>query len=128
MLLVHNLQGSNEVENALLDAAYESLLDIRKSFFAARGDAVKSAAFWETDYGVGLAGLEKNIKGPFFNGAKLSYVDVQLYYSTWVVSNENKDAVTKALAANPKVAAIYAAVEKDEKIAAYVAARKVTPF
>jgi hypothetical protein len=43
-----------------------------------------------------------------------------------VLNTENSEAVKTALAANPKIQALYTAVEKDEKIAKYLANRKVS--
>lgn len=124
----YNFQGSNPIENALIDAGYEAVVDIRKAYFAAKSDAVKAEAFWSKSFPDSVAFLAKNVTGAPFFSAKLSYVDVAIYYLIWVFNTENKEAVAKALADNPKIQAIYDAVEKDEKVAAYLAARKVTPM
>jgi len=54
--------------------------------------------------------------------------DVHLYYLRYVLNTENAVAVEAAFAANPKCKAIAEAVEKDEKVAAYLVTRKETPM
>jgi len=123
------LAGGNEIESALIDGAFEHILDIRKGFFTNKADAAKLADFWNKGFGDQVASLNKNVTGnPWFAGSKISYADIAIYYTLYVLGTENKEAVEKALAANPKVAAISDAVQKDAKIAAYLAARKVTIF
>jgi len=129
----YHLDGDNELEVALVDAGYEAVLDIRRAYFTARGDEKKIGEFWGKGFGEALAFISNNIRGssaptavPWFNGKRLTYVDVALYYLVWVLRTENKDAVEKALTENPKLQAIYDAVEKEPKIAAYLAQRKQT--
>lgn len=128
----YHLDGDNEIEAALVDAAYEAVLDIRKGFFTARGDAAKTAEFWSKSFPAQLATLSNNVQGSsssvWFTGKKMTYADVAIYYTLWVLSTENKEAVEAGFAANPKLKAIFDAVEKDPKVAAYLAQRKVTPM
>lgn len=124
------LNGASDVEAALIDAGFEAVQDIRKNFFTSKADAAKLAEFWSTGFGASVAQLAKNVQGETFfaKSNKLSYTDIAIYYLIWVLATENKEAVDAVVAANPKIAALYTGVEKNEKIAAYLAARKVTPM
>jgi len=126
----HGLAGSGDIEAALIDGGYEAVQDIRKAFFTNKADAAKLEQFWSTGFGQALAFLNKNVRGETFFGAsnKLSYTDLAIYYLIFVLSTENKEAVDAALAQNAKIQTIFSAVEKDEKIAAYLAKREVTPM
>jgi len=124
------LNGADEVESALIDAGFEVVQDVRKNFYTTKSDAAKAAEFWSTQFPEYIAGLNKNVAGAtyFSKSDKLSYTDISIYYLLWSLRSENAEAVDKALAANEKVRKIYQAVEKNDKIAKYVAERKVTPF
>jgi len=122
------LAGSNEIETAQIDAAFEHILDIRKGFFSNKADAAKLADFWNKSFPEQVAALNKNVTGSPFFASKMSYADIAIYYTLYVLGTENAEAVEKAVAANSKVASIRDAVAKDPKIAAYLAARKVTIF
>jgi glutathione S-transferase len=80
----YHLNGDNDVEQALIDGGYEAVLDIRKGYFTARGDAAKVATYWSETFPQQVSTLAKNIVGsasaPFFTGKRLSYVDVAIYY------------------------------------------------
>jgi len=124
--------GDNEIEVAQVDAAFEQVRDIRQSFFQARGDENKVKDYWAKTFGEAFGFLNKNAKGnqftPWFTGKRMTYIDIAIYYLIWVLKTENKDAVEQGCKANAKLQGIYEAVEKDPKIAAYVAQRKVTPM
>lgn len=74
--------------------------------------------------------LNKNVRGETLFGAsdRLSYTDIYIYYLIFILALEKKDVVDTLLAQNTKLAAIYNAVEKNDKIAAYVAKREDTPM
>lgn len=124
------LEGTSDIEAALIDGGYEAMLDIRKKFFEAKSDEAKKAEFWSKTFPESLAMLSKNVQGELFfaKSNKMSFVDVAIYYTLFVLATENKEAVEAGFAANPKIAAISAAVEKQENVAKYLAARKVTPM
>jgi hypothetical protein len=56
------------------------------------------------------------------------FADVAIYSTLWVLATENDAAVKKAIAASPQIQRIYDAVEKQENVAKYLAARKSTPM
>jgi glutathione S-transferase len=121
------LLGSNEIEEALIDAGWETVQDIRAGFRALRSDPSKAEAYYTKDMPAGFAGLEKNAaSNKHFIGNKISIADIAIYYFLFVLSTENADAVSKVRAANPKINGIYETVEKDGKVAAYLAQRKQT--
>jgi len=125
----HGLAGSgDDVERALIEGGWEHLGDIRKNYFTNKSDAEKTKQFWESGLAQSLAQLEKNVASDLYFGksGKLSYTDIAIYYLRYSLSTENGEAVTKAFASCPKLKAIADAVEKEPKIAAYVAARKET--
>jgi glutathione S-transferase len=128
----YHLDGDDEVENALLDAAFESCHEIRMIPFVNNTPADKLAKFWSTGLSESLGHVNKNIVGsgsaPWFMGKRMTYVDVSIYYTVWFLARENEEATSAALAAHPKIQAIYYAVEQEPKIAKYLATRKVTPL
>ena len=126
----HGLAGSSPIEAALIDAGFEAVQDIVKTFFSVRGDAAKLVPFWAGGLAQALTYLNNNVRGSTYFAAsnKLSYVDIAIYYLIFVLSTENKEAVDIAVKQNAKIAAIFEAVTKDEKIAAYLAKRKDTPM
>lgn len=125
-----NLNGASDIEAALLDGGFEAVQDLRKNFFTAKSDAAKVAEFWSNGFPDAIAMLEKNVAGKTFFGKSdaLAYTDVSIYYLFFVLATENKDATDKALAANPKIAALVKAVETNANVAKYLAARKATPM
>jgi glutathione S-transferase len=126
----HGLSGKGDVEAALVDAGFEHISDVRRNFFSAKSDVAKVAAFWESGLAASLAHLEKNVASDlyFAKSGQLTYTDIALYYLRFVLLTENADAVNKAFATTPKLLAIATAVEKEPKIAAYLAQRKQTPM
>jgi len=126
----HGLSGKGDVEAALVDAGLEHISDVRRNFFSAKSDAAKVAAFWESGLAASLAHLEKNVASDlyFAKSGQLTYTDIALYYLRFVLLTENADAVNKAFATTPKLLKIAEAVEKEPKIAAYLAQRKQTPM
>lgn len=126
----HGLAGANDIEGALIDAGFEAVQDIRKAFFTNKADAAKLEQFWSSGFGQALAYLNKNVRGATFFGAsnQISYADLAIYYLVFVLATENKQAVDAAVEQNPKIKTIFEAVQKDEKIAAYLAKRKDTPM
>jgi len=126
----HHLSGVSDVESALLDAVYDHLGDIRKSYYNAKSDAAKAAEFWAKTFPEGMIALAKNIKGNNHIGSSntLSYVDITLYYMLWSLRTENKEAIDAALGAHAAVRGIFESVPKVPQIATYLAARKETPF
>ena len=130
----YHLDGDNEIDSAIVDSGFEAILDARKAYFTVKSDAEKVAKFWATGLNDQLALIAKNIPAgsassvPWFNGKRMTYADVAIYYTLWVLNTENSEAVQLALKENPKVAAIFTAVETSERIAKYLAARPVTPM
>jgi len=128
----YGLMGSSDVEAALIDAQVETMIDLRQKFFqgARGGTEEQKTEFWTKTFPESMALLEKNITGSAGHtvGSKLSFADVVSYYQLFVLGTENAEAVAKAKEANPKTKAITEAVEKNEKIAAYLKARKQTIF
>jgi len=125
----HGLAGSgDDVERALIEGGWEHVSDIRKNFYTNKSDAEKIKLFFESGLAQALALLEKNVASDlyFAKSGKLSYTDIAIYYLRFYLATENADAVTKAFASCPKLQAIADAVEKEPKIAAYLAQRKVT--
>jgi len=126
----YGLAGVGAVEHALIDAGYEAVADIRRSWQQAKADPAKLADFFSKGLPEGLAALNKNVAGQTYFGAsnKLSFVDVAIYYLFFALETENKDAVHAAFANNPKLGAIHHAVASNAHISAYVKARKQTIF
>lgn len=128
----YKLDGVDSLDQALVDSGFEAILDIRKSYFTNKSDAAKAEAFWATGLSDALQLLNANVRATdaavWFNGKNMTYTDVAAYYTLWVLATENDAAVKKAIDAAPKIKAIYEAVEKDAKVAKYLAARKVTPM
>lgn len=125
-----NLAGCADVEAALIDAFYESSRDLVRSAQSSFSDKEKLALFWSTGLPDGLAQLEKNIAGALWVGASntLSYADLALYCTLFIFDSQNREAVQKALDGSPKVKAIWEAVPKIERIAAYLEKRPVTAW
>ena len=126
----YGLAGSSDVEAALINGAFEHISDIRRAHYAIKSDAEKVKVFFSTELPDKIALFEKNVQGATFIGKsnKVSYADVALYYLRFVLASDNKEGVDAAFAACPKVSAAADAVEKDEKIVAYIAARKDTKY
>jgi len=128
----HKLDGHNSIDQALVDAGFEAMLDIRKTFFTNKSDAAKTATFFETGLAESLQLIAANARSTdehvWYNGHNITYTDVAIYYFLWVLATENDAAVKKAIASAPKVQKIYDAVEKHENVAKYLAARKQTPM
>lgn len=126
----HGLEGKDDIETAQIDAAFEAVVDFRKAWRDAKSnpDASKLAEYFSKTFPEAMRLLNKNASGAPFFGSKLSYVDIAIYYSLFVIATENKEAVEKALADNKNIKSINDAVAKDERIAKYVAARKQTMF
>jgi len=124
----HGLMGNDEIEAALMDAGVEAVVDIRRGYFMNRSDPAKAAEYWSTTAPKAFANLEKNVKGPWFVGDKMSVADIAIYYGLYSMSSDNADAIAQARKANPKLDAIYKAVEADPKVAEYLSKRKETPM
>lgn len=125
----YGMDGENAIQSAMIDAAFETITDCRKAFYAAKDDAEKKANFFNKTLVDTFAGLEKNVAGAtFFQGSKMSYADVAFYYLVCYVSEGDKVATEKALVNSPKLNKIYETIAGDSKITAYVAQRKPTPF
>jgi len=128
----YGLNGSNATEAGLIDAACETMHDIRNANQKANDskDDAKKAEFVSKTLPETLARLEKNATGSsgHFVGSKVSIADVQIYYMFFQLATEHADATAKLKAANPKLQAIADGVEKNEKIVPYLAARKQYPF
>jgi hypothetical protein len=73
----HGLDGADSVDQALVDAGFEAVLDIRKNFFTNKADAAKTATFFETGLSDALTLLAANARSTdsiaFFNGKNLTY-------------------------------------------------------
>lgn len=122
----YGLDGETLEQSALVDAAHEQMLDVKKGFFSNKGNEEKLKAYWAEGLAKSLLALENNVAGPYVLGDRLTYADVSIYYQLWVLETENKEGVAAALAQTPKVKAIFESVPQVESIKNYLAQRKVT--
>jgi len=124
----HGLNGANDTQAAQIDAGFEHLLDVRRSYHLHKSDAAKVAEFWAKGLNADITDFEKNIQGSYFVGNQVSYVDIYLYYLVWGLLHDNKDVTEKVVAGHPKVKAIFESVPKIKGIADWVAKRPDTIF
>jgi len=126
---IGGLMGSNDLEAALIDAGYEAILDSRKQFFEARGNPEKTADFWKNKLPEAMLLLEKNAQSDkHFVGDKISITDMSIYYTFFVLATENKEAIDSIMAKCTKLHGISENVKSNERVAKYLASRKVTPM
>jgi len=127
----HGLQGANDCEQTSLDSAWEAVNDIRVKGYQAKSskDEAKMAEFVAAAPAA-FALLEKNAgeHSGHFAGNKISYVDIAIYYLLFQLATEKADLIEAVKKDNPKLKAIAESVEKNEKIAAYLKVRAVTPW
>jgi glutathione S-transferase len=124
----HNLYGDDAKAAAHIDMILDGLGDLRTKHRAAEAgdDAAKKTFGTETlpqwlGYFEALAAKGHN---GFLVGGKLSLADVSAYYSLDNVVSKFPGALDKF----PKLKAHHAAIAARPKIAAWIAARPVTPF
>jgi len=125
------LMGEGELEAAQVDCVGEHVRDIKDKYAKAKaaGDADKWLA---EELSVQLGKLESVVaitsKAPGCAvGSKLSLAGLQIYMLC-CDHFDAKETVAAAFKAQPKLQAIVDAVAGNEKIKAWQAARKVTPF
>jgi len=130
-----NLTGANNFESAQADAIVDTVIDLvnfyYKNIFGIQDEAAKATAFqaFIADQGTkGATNIEKLISlygsNGFAVGSSLTWADLIIYD----LSSALFAKVPSFSAGFPLLTAIHDSVAKNERVAAYVAARPVTPF
>jgi glutathione S-transferase len=118
------LMGSNDIEAARIDMFVEQVRDIVADWYKIKDDKDKLAKFWENEFNNHLRVLNKNVDASgHLVGGKLSLADIHVYYAL----DTFKDG-TPVTEKYPNLAKIRDTVANNDKIKAYVAKRKVTPW
>jgi glutathione S-transferase len=127
-----HFDGDTDLERALIDMGFEAMIDIRKAYWAMRGDEATKAEFYRDFLPKHAKLLEDNIRGkPWYCGARFSYVDVGIYYGVSMWHREpgfGQNEVPKMMKMLPKIQAIHDEMCKNEVLMNYVKNRKETPF
>eukprot|EP01119_Soliformovum_irregulare_P000211 TRINITY_DN1014_c0_g1_i1.p1 TRINITY_DN1014_c0_g1~~TRINITY_DN1014_c0_g1_i1.p1 ORF type:complete len:202 (+),score=51.37 TRINITY_DN1014_c0_g1_i1:73-678(+) len=121
----HNLYGSNNLEAAAIDAAWESQQDVRAAVRNAKTDEEKAKLRNELlpkAFGFIEKHLVENGSNGHFVGNKLSYADVSLYYYVWVLEKDGFQITQN----HPAVQKVYQTVSAIPAIAEYLKNRPET--
>jgi len=118
------LMGSNDVEAARVDMFGEQIRDTVTAWYPVREDKEKLAKYFENDFNNYLRLINKNVDNSgYLVGGKLSLADIQLYY----ILDMFKDA-SAVIDKYPNLVKVRDTVANNDKIKAYLAKRKVTPW